>query len=82
MFDYTTLKNDPEKLDAVLIENMKLKGFGPICAIALYQRVTLTPAGEATVYLQKLAEKNNMDTFQSHGIFSKFLDWWLKITKR
>jgi hypothetical protein len=82
MFDYTTLKDDPDKLDAVLIENMKLKGFGPVYAIALYQRVTLTPAAEANIYLQKLAEKNSMDTFQGHGIFANFFDWWFKMTRR
>ncbi|MGC9517764.1 MAG: hypothetical protein ACP5C3_08715 [Methanomicrobiales archaeon] len=60
MYNYTELKDDPYKLDEVLIENMKLGGFGIICAQALYERVALVSPREASEYIKKLAIDNNI----------------------
>ncbi len=61
MYDYTQLDDDRGKLDEVLLENLQIKGFGPLFAIALYERVTLTPPREARDYIFKLAEDNNIE---------------------
>ncbi|OPX61310.1 MAG: hypothetical protein A4E25_00004 [Methanobacterium sp. PtaB.Bin024] len=60
MYDYTPLKDDPGRLDEILIENLQEEGFGPLFATALYERVTLTPPKEANEYIMKLAEENNI----------------------
>ncbi len=64
MYDYTQLNDDRGKLDEVLLENLQVKGFGPLFAIALYERVTLTPPLEARDYVFKLAEDNNIEIMQ------------------
>lgn len=61
MYDYTQLIDDKDKLDEVLIENLREGGFGFIFATALYERVTLTTSGEATEYITRLAEANDID---------------------
>ena len=73
MFDYLQLKNDPARLDSVLLETARQKGFGPVFASALYERVSLTPPADAMAYIKKLAEKNNIDLFQKQGIFAKIV---------
>jgi hypothetical protein len=82
MFDYTALKDDRGRLDDVLIETMKQKGFGPIFASALHQRVTLATPIDANNYIQQLAQKNNIDLYQGHGLFVKIIDWLLRLFKR
>ena len=67
MFNYTELKDHPDKLNDVLIETMKMEGFGPLYALALYQRVALKSPIEANQYVHQLADKNNLDVY--HGDF-------------
>lgn len=64
MYDYTQLNDNRSKLDEVLIENLQVKGFGPLFAIALYERVTLTPPLEARDYVFRLAEDNNIEIME------------------
>lgn len=64
MYDYTQLNDNRSKLDEVLIENLQVKGFGPLFAIALYERVTLTPPMEARDYVFRLAEDNNIEIME------------------
>lgn len=60
MYDYTDLKEDKDKLEEILIENLKEKGFGPLFAMALYERVTLSTSETANDYIMKLAKENNI----------------------
>lgn len=82
MFDYTTLKDDPAKLESVLIETMRQMGFGPVFASALYQRITLTTGIQANEHIQELARKNNIDLYQGHHTFIKIVTWLIKLFKR
>jgi hypothetical protein len=61
MYDYTPLKDDQGKLDEILIENLQEGGFSFVFAIALYERVTLASPHEATEYVTRLSEDNNID---------------------
>ena len=61
MYDYTQLKDDPAKLDEVLLENLQETAFGPVIAITLYEWVTLKTHQEAIDHVKKLAEDNNID---------------------
>jgi hypothetical protein len=61
MYDYTQLKDDEGKLNEILIENLQEGGFSFIFAIALYERVILASPQEATEYVTRLAEDNNID---------------------
>lgn len=78
MFNYTELKDEPDKLDDVLLETMKQEGFGPLFASALHQRVTLTSPKESNEYIQELAERNGIDLFKSQGISGKIMDGLFK----
>lgn len=71
MYDYTQLKDDPGKLDEVLIENLGEGGFGFGFCTALYERVTLASPHEATKYVTKLAENNNIKLMPSKGAIIK-----------
>ena len=71
MYDYTQLKDDLSKLDEILIENLKEKGFGPVFATALYERVTLASPKEANEYVMKLARDNNIDIMPGKGAIVK-----------
>lgn len=82
MFNYMELKENPDKLDDVLIENIKMKGFGPIFASALYQRITLTQPMKANEYIRQLAAKNNIDLFEHNSIFAKISLWIAKLIIR
>jgi hypothetical protein len=82
MFDYTTLKDDPGKLESVLIETMKHKGFGPLFASALYPRVTLTTGTRANEHIRELAGKHNIDLYQERRAFKKIIEWSRKLFKR
>jgi NMD protein affecting ribosome stability and mRNA decay len=82
MYDYTRLKDDPGKLDSVLLETIKQKGFGPVFASTLYQRVMLKPSPESASYVQQLAEKNGIDIYQGHRTFVKIIDWLIKLFKK
>lgn len=73
MYDYTQLNNDREKLNEVLIENLREGGFGFGFATALYERVTLVPPLEATEYIKKLATDNNIELMTSKGSIVKSL---------
>jgi SOS-response transcriptional repressor LexA len=81
MFNYTELKDKPDKLNDVLIETMKMEGFGPLFASALYQRVALKSPTEANQYIQQLAQKNNIDVYQGHGFMAKIIGGLLKLFK-
>lgn len=70
MYDYTLLKDDPGKLDEVLIENLQ-EGFGPVLATALYERVTLASPQEANEYVKRLAEDNNIQIMPTKGAILK-----------
>ncbi len=82
MFNYLELKDDPERLDDVLIDNMKEEGFGPLFASALYQRVTLKSPKESNEYIEQLAERNGIDLFPSHEVSTKIVDGFLKLFLR
>lgn len=71
MYDYTQLKDDPGKLDEILIENLGEGGFGFGFATALYERVTLTAPKEATEYVTRLAADNNIELIPSKGAIGK-----------
>lgn len=60
-YDYTQLKDDPDKLDEVVLENIQETGFGPVLAITLYEWVTLKPHQEAIDHVKSLAESHNID---------------------
>lgn len=61
MYDYTPLKDDPAKLDEVLLENIQEAAFGPVVAITLYEWVTLKTHPEAVDHVKRLAEANDID---------------------
>lgn len=61
MYDYTQLNDDRGKLDEILLENIKEGGFGFPFSTALYERVTLVSPQEATEYVKRLAEDNNIE---------------------
>lgn len=82
MFDYTKLKDDPGRLDAVLLETIREKGFGPVFALTLYQRVMLKTSPEAATYIENLAKKNGIDIYQGRRIMVKIFDWLFRIFKR
>jgi hypothetical protein len=82
MFNYTELKDKPDKLNDVLIENMKTEGFGPLFASALYQRVALKSPMEANQYIRQLAEKYNIDVSQGHSFFAKIMDGLFRLFKK
>lgn len=65
MYDYTQLKDDPGKLDDILIDNLGEGGFGFGFTTALYERVTLVSPQEATEYITKLASDNNIELIPS-----------------
>lgn len=65
MYDYTQLKDDPDKLDEVLLENIQEAAFGPVVAITLYEWVTLKPHQEAIDHVTQLAEAHNIDIMPS-----------------
>lgn len=65
MYDYTQLKDDPDKLDEVLLENIQETDFGPVLAITLYEWVTLKPHQEAVDHVTQLAEAHNIDIVPS-----------------
>lgn len=73
MYDYTQLNDDRGKLDEILLENLKEGGFSFSFATALYERVTLVPPQEATEYVKKLAEDNNIELMPSKGSILKSL---------
>jgi hypothetical protein len=79
MFNYTELKYKPDKLNDVLIETMKMEGFGPLYALALYQRVALKSPTEANQYVQQLADKNNIDVYRRKSFMTKIMDGLLKL---
>ena len=65
MYDYTLLKDDPGKLDTVLLETMKGGGFGVLFASALYQKVALAPPQKALAYISDLAQANGLEIYPS-----------------
>lgn len=82
MFDYTALKNDPGKLESVLLETLKQKNFGPTFASALYQRVMLVPSQQSAEHILELAKKNNIDIFQGHGFMVKAVERLIRLFRR
>lgn len=81
MFNYTELKDHPDKLNNVLIETIKAGGFGPLFAVALYQWVALKSPTEANQYIQQLAEKNNINIYQRNSFTAKIIGGLLKLFK-
>lgn len=78
MFNYTELMDDPDRLDDILVENLKNEGFGPLFASALHQRVMLKSPQESNEYIQHLAERNGIDLFPGQGMSTKLVDGFLK----
>ena len=58
--DYLELAKDKEKLDGLLVENMKLGVHGIMMVLAVHPKITLMSLGESNAYIKELA--------QSHGI--------------
>jgi len=82
MYDYLQLKDDPGRLESVLLETIRQQGFGLLFASALYQKVTLTPSVKANEYIRQLAAKNGIDLFRGHRISSGVIGWLLKLFNR
>ncbi|MGV8144056.1 MAG: hypothetical protein ACP5OJ_05505 [Methanothermobacter sp.] len=62
-YDYTTLDDDPSKLDEIILENLEA-GSGPMPVIALYEWITLKLGREAAEHIQRLAKDNNVKLFK------------------
>lgn len=71
MYDYTQLNDDRVKLDEILLENLREGGLTFSFATALYERVTLVPPQEATEYVKKLAEDNDIELMPKKGAILK-----------
>lgn len=61
MYNYTSLKDDPAKLDEILLENIQEAAFGPVVAMTLYEWVTLKTHQEAMDHVKRLAESNDIN---------------------
>lgn len=59
-FDYTALKDQPQKLDEVLLANLREGPWGQLSALELHRRVTLMPNQESIDYVKRLAESNGI----------------------
>ena len=59
-FDYTSLKDQSQKLDEVLLSNLREGPWGQIAALELHRRVTLIPDKESIEYVKRLAESNGI----------------------
>ncbi len=60
-FDYTKLKNNPRKLDEILIENMRGGAMGQIMALTIHKWITLMPHQESIIYVKNLAINNGIE---------------------
>lgn len=71
-FDYTKLKDDPQKFDELLVNNLKEGTMGQINALALHQWISLMPNMESIEYVKELAKKNGIELpGQKKGFFSR-----------
>ncbi|MFA5405709.1 MAG: hypothetical protein WC358_12325 [Ignavibacteria bacterium] len=71
-FDYTKLKDDPQKLDELLINNMKEGPLGQLTALTMHGWITLMPNMESINYVKELALKNGIVLpGQKKGFFSR-----------
>lgn len=71
-YDYTKLKDKPEKLDEVLVTNMKEGPMGILMAITMHQWITLIPHQQSREYVIELAKKNGIELpGQRKGFFSR-----------
>lgn len=71
-FDFTKLKDDPSKLEEILIDNMKQGPMGQMMAITMHRWITLMPHEESTNYIKELASKNGIVLpGQKKGFFSR-----------
>ena len=71
-FDYTSLKDNPAKLDEVLLENFKQGIMGQILAHTLYRLVMIVTPQESIQYVNGLARKNNLEVYEPKpSVFSR-----------
>jgi len=59
-FDYTTLKDEPQKLDEMLVTNLKLGPMGQVMALTMNELITLKTVKESNEYVKELAQKNGI----------------------
>ncbi len=71
-FDYTTLKDEPVKLDEMLVSNLKMGPMGQIMALTMHELITIMPTMESIQYVKDLAAKNGIKLpDQKKGFFSR-----------
>lgn len=71
-YDYTKLKDDAQKLDELLVANLKEGPMGQLTALTLHEWITLMPHAESIEYVKELAKKNGIELpGQKKGFFSR-----------
>lgn len=74
-YDYTKLKDDPQKLDEVLLNNMKEGPMGQLTALTVHRWITLMSYQESIDYVKQLAKKNGIELpEQKKGFFSRLFN--------
>jgi len=59
-YDYTKLKDEPQKLDEFLINNLKEGPMGQLMALTMHRWITLMPHQESIAYVKELTIKNGI----------------------
>jgi DNA-directed RNA polymerase subunit RPC12/RpoP len=59
-FDFTKLKDDKQRLDELLVNNLKDGPMGQLTALTIHRWITLMPYEESTEYVKNLAGKNGI----------------------
>jgi hypothetical protein len=71
-FDYSKLKDDTQKLDELLVNNLKEGPMGQLTALTIHRWITLMPYKESIEYVKNLANKNGIELpGQKKGFFSR-----------
>lgn len=71
-YDYTKLKDDQQKLDELLINNLKKGPMGQLTALTIHRWITLMPNQESIDYVKELAKKNGIELpGQKKGFFAR-----------
>jgi hypothetical protein len=60
-YDYTSLKDNKEELDKMLVEQLQAGPMGQLTALELNRRITLMPNSESIEYVKQLAQKNGIE---------------------
>lgn len=71
-FDYTKLKDNPEKLDELIISNLKEGPTGQLMALTVHRMISLMEYSDSINYVKELAAKNGIVLpGQKKGFFSR-----------